>query len=181
MLIQKTIHKPITIKQTSKYKYALGLYKKTTKEINGLYSLKNGCFLYKKNNKKFIINGNDYNTPDGTCIRDYVHVSDVADAHVLADNYLQTKYNIQPTLFNLGLGKGYTNLQIINTAMSELQINIDYSFGKRREGDPSKLVANIDLAKEYLKFKPKHNLKSILRTAYNWYGKYREQRNRNSV
>ena len=133
------------------------------------------------NNKKFIINGNDYNTPDGTCIRDYVHVSDVADAHVLADNYLQTKYNIQPTLFNLGLGKGYTNLQIINTAMSELQINIDYSFGKRREGDPSKLVANIDLAKEYLKFKPKHNLKSILRTAYNWYGKYREQRNRNSV
>ena len=110
-----------------------------------------------------------------------MHVSDVADAHVLADNYLQTKYNIQPTLFNLGLGKGYTNLQIINTAMSELQINIDYSFGKRREGDPSKLVANIDLAKEYLKFKPKHNLKSILRTAYNWYGKYREQRNRNSV
>lgn len=50
-IFQKTIHKPITIKQTSKYKYVLGLYKKTTKEINGLYSLKNGCFLYKKNNK----------------------------------------------------------------------------------------------------------------------------------
>lgn len=126
-------------------------------------------------NEKFIINGNDYNTPDGTCIRDYVHVSDVADAHVLADNYLQTKYDNQPTLFNLGIGKGYSILQVINTAKSELQIDIDYEFGKRREGDPSKLVANIDSAKEYLKFKPKHNLKSILRTAYNWYERQRER------
>jgi UDP-glucose 4-epimerase len=120
-------------------------------------------------NSKFIINGNDYNTTDGTCIRDYVHVSDVADAHVSADKYLQTKYPNQPTLFNLGLGKGHTNLQVLNIAMSELKINIDYSFGKRRDGDPSKLVANIDLAKQYLQFKPKHNLKSILKTAYNWY------------
>ena len=131
------------------------------------------------NKKEFIVNGNDYNTPDGTCIRDFVHVSDVADAHVLADNYLQTKYDNQPTLFNLGIGKGYSILQVINTAKSELQIDIDYEFGDRREGDPSKLVANIDSAKQYLKFKPKHNLKSILRTAYNWYE--RQQRERNTI
>jgi UDP-glucose-4-epimerase GalE len=127
------------------------------------------------NKEEFIVNGNDYNTPDGTCIRDFVHVSDVADAHVLADNYLQTKYDNQPTLFNLGIGKGYSILQVINTAKSELQLDIDYKFGKRREGDPSKLVANIDSAKEYLKFKPKHNLKSILRTAYNWYERQRDR------
>jgi UDP-glucose 4-epimerase len=128
------------------------------------------------NNEKFIVNGNDYSTPDGTCMRDYVHVSDVADAHVLADNYLQTKYENQPTLFNLGLGKGYTNLQVINTAMSELKLNIEHQIGKRREGDPSKLVANIDLAKQHLNFKPKHNLKSILRTAFNWH-EYQRQIN----
>jgi len=121
------------------------------------------------NTEKFIVNGNSYNTIDGTCIRDYVHVSDVADAHVLADNYLQTKYKNQPTLFNLGLGKGYTIFEVMNIAQSELDIQIIYEIGKKRKGDPTRLVANIDLAKEYLNFKPKHDLKSILKTAYNWY------------
>ena len=121
------------------------------------------------NNKKFIVNGDDYNTIDGTCIRDYVHVSDVADAHVLADNYLQTKYKNQPTVFNLGLGKGYTILEVIKEAETELGIQINYEIGKKRKGDPARLVANIDLAKECLQFKPKHNLKSILRTAYDWH------------
>jgi UDP-glucose 4-epimerase len=121
------------------------------------------------NNKKFIVNGDSYNTIDGTCIRDYVHVSDVADAHVLADNYLQTKYKSQPTLFNLGLGKGYTIFEVIKEAETELGIQINYEIGKKRKGDPARLVANIDLAKEYLNFKPKHDLKSILKTAYNWY------------
>jgi UDP-glucose-4-epimerase GalE len=121
------------------------------------------------NTEKFIVNGDSYNTIDGTCIRDYVHVSDVADAHVLADNYLQTKYKNQPTLFNLGLGKGYTILEVIREAQSELEIQINYDIGKKRKGDPARLVANIDLAKECLKFNPKHDLKSILKTAYTWY------------
>jgi UDP-glucose-4-epimerase GalE len=121
------------------------------------------------NTEKFIVNGDSYNTVDGTCIRDYVHVSDVADAHVLADNYLQTKYKNQPTLFNLGLGKGYTILEVIREAQSELEIQINYDIGKKRKGDPARLVANIDLAKECLKFNPKHDLKSILKTAYTWY------------
>lgn len=126
------------------------------------------------NNEEFIINGDDYQTIDGTCIRDYVHVSDVADAHILADNYLQTKYENQPRLFNLGMGRGYTIKEVIDTAQKELDITIQYTIGPRREGDPRRLVANSDLAKEYLGFKPKHNLKSILKTAYHWHERNRE-------
>ena len=129
-----------------------------------------------ENLNNFVINGDGYNTIDGTCVRDYVHVSDVADAHILADNYLQTRLSNQPRLFNLGTGKGHTVLQVIDTAEKELDIKVNYSFGPRREGDPPRLVAIPDLAKRYLNFKPKHNLKSILRTAYNWY----EYRHRNS-
>jgi UDP-glucose 4-epimerase len=130
-----------------------------------------------ENLNNFVINGDGYNTIDGTCIRDYVHVSDVADAHILADKYLQTKLQNEPRLFNLGTGKGHTVLQVIDTAEKELSIKVNYSFGPRREGDPPRLVAIPDLAKRYLNFKPKHNLKSILRTAYNWY----EYRHRNSI
>jgi UDP-glucose 4-epimerase len=130
-----------------------------------------------ENLNNFVINGDGYNTIDGTCVRDYVHVSDVADAHILADKYLQTKLHNEPKLFNLGTGKGHTVLQVIDTAEKELSIKVNYSFGPRREGDPPRLVAIPDLAKRYLNFKPKHNLKSILRTAYNWY----EYRHRNSI
>ena len=127
------------------------------------------------NNEEFIVYGNDYQTVDGTCIRDYVHVSDVAEAHLLADEYLQKKGKNQPRLFNLGTGKGYTVLQVIDAAKQELDVPIQYTIGKRREGDPRRLVANSDAAKEHLKFKPKHDLKSILRTAYNWYERQRDR------
>lgn len=122
-----------------------------------------------KNLNNFIINGDGYRTIDGTCVRDYVHVSDVADAHVLADNYLQTKLESQPKLFNLGTGKGHTILEVIDAVEKELGIKVDYSFGPKRDGDPPRLVAIPDLAKRHLNFKPKHNLTSILRTAYDWH------------
>lgn len=121
------------------------------------------------NNEKFVIHGNDYQTIDGTCIRDYVHVSDIADAHILADNYLQTKYENQPTLFNLGLGVGHTVIEVIQAAEKQLNVSIQYEVGKRRKGDPRRLVANVDLAKQHLNFKPQHDLNSILRTAYQWH------------
>jgi UDP-glucose 4-epimerase len=94
---------------------------------------------------------------------------------LLADEYLQKKGNNQPRLFNLGTGKGYTVLQVIDAAKQELGVPIQYTIGKRREGDPRRLVANSDAAKEHLNFKPKHDLKSILRTAYNWYERQRER------
>lgn len=128
--------------------------------------------LMLKNLNNFVIHGKDYRTPDGTCIRDYVHVSDVADAHVAAADYMQTRMANQPTLFNLGTGKGYSVLEVINTAVEELKIPINYTFGKKRKGDPPRLVAITDLAKKHLKFKPKHNLNSILRTAYAWHEKH---------
>jgi UDP-glucose 4-epimerase len=126
-----------------------------------------------ENLNNFIINGSDYRTPDGTCIRDYVHVSDVADAHVAAAEYMQTRMANQPTTFNLGTGKGHSVLEVIETATKELGISITYKFGKKREGDPPRLVAITDLAKKHLKFRPKHDLKSILRTAYAWHEKQR--------
>ena len=126
-----------------------------------------------ENLNNFVINGSDYRTPDGTCIRDYVHVSDVADAHVAAAEYMQTRMANGPTLFNLGTGKGHSVLEVIQTATEELKIPINYTFGEKREGDPPRLVAIIDLAKKHLKFKPKHDLKSILRTAYAWHEKQR--------
>lgn len=125
-----------------------------------------------KNLNNFVINGKGYRTPDGTCIRDYVHVSDVADAHVAAADYMQTRMANQPTTFNLGTGKGYSVLEVIQTAVEELKIPINYTFGERREGDPPRLVAITDLAKKHLKFKPKHDLKSILRTAYAWHERH---------
>lgn len=121
------------------------------------------------NNEEFVIYGNDYNTIDGTCIRDYVHVSDVADAHILADIYLQKHYTNQPSLFNLGVGRGHTVIEVIQAAEKELNITVPYKIGKKREGDPLRLVANADFAKRYLNFHPKHDLNSILRTAYQWH------------
>jgi UDP-glucose 4-epimerase len=103
-----------------------------------------------------------------------VHVSDVADAHILADEYLQTRGNNQPTLFNLGVARGYTILEVIDAAQKELNVSIQYTVGPRREGDPRRLVANSDSARHHLNFKPKHNLQSILRTAYNWYERQRQ-------
>jgi UDP-glucose-4-epimerase GalE len=132
-----------------------------------------------KNLNNIIINGDDYRTPDGTCIRDYVHVSDVADAHILAASYMDTRGANQPTLFNLGTGKGYSVLEVIHTAAEELKTPITYKFGNKREGDPPRLVANIDSAKRHLKFKPKHNLSSILTTAYNWHNIHHEKTKEN--
>jgi UDP-glucose-4-epimerase GalE len=123
-----------------------------------------------KNLNTFEIYGNDYNTKDGTCVRDYVHVSDVADAHVKA----AMKVGKESFILNLGLGKGYTILDIISIIESELKIKVNYTFAERRLGDPDFLVANVDLAKTKLDFKPKHDITSIVKTAYGWHKKLSE-------
>lgn len=115
----------------------------------------------------FIIFGDDHNTPDGTCIRDYVHVSDVADAHILGLKYLTSQPDF--ITLNLGTGKGHSILELINLIESELGIKVNYRYGKRRVGDPPILIANIKSAKEVLKYEPKHDIISILKTAYDWH------------
>ena len=124
-----------------------------------------------ENKDDFTINGNNYQTKDGTCIRDYVHVSDVADAHLLAMKHLNTWKQGQTATINLGSGVGYSNLEIVNLAKEVLGIDIKYKFGHRRQGDPSMLVANIDHAKSLLGYKPKYDISDILKTAYSWYNK----------
>ncbi len=124
-----------------------------------------------ENLNNFVINGDDYETKDGTCIRDYVHVSDVAEAHLLAMDYLNTWKTGQSAVVNLGTGVGYSNLEIVNLVKDILGIDIQYQFGPRRQGDPSRLVANIESAKNLLSFKPKYDISDIIETAYSWYKK----------
>jgi UDP-glucose 4-epimerase len=109
------------------------------------------------------INGDDYSTPDGTCVRDYVHVLDVVDAHIEA-----LKLKEKNILVNLGSGVGYSNLEVVQTIEKVTGEKVNYKIGPRREGDPDFLVANINLAKKLLNYEPKHDIESIIKTAYAW-------------
>jgi UDP-glucose 4-epimerase len=110
--------------------------------------------------------GNIFNTPDGTCIRDYVHVQDVCSAHVDgAEHLLQ---NNKSFILNLGTGEGHSVLQIISTIKQTLDLNVNYEIYPPRKGDPDCLVADINSAKTLLNFKPKHDIVSIVKTAYEW-------------
>ncbi|MFZ9589837.1 MAG: UDP-glucose 4-epimerase GalE, partial [Chitinophagaceae bacterium] len=96
------------------------------------------------------IYGNDYCTSDGTCVRDYIHVMDVVDAHVEAVKFLNRTI-VGRYIFNLGQGKGYSVLEIIEAIKKETGIDVKYKIGDRRHGDPEYLVADIAKAKEFLK------------------------------
>lgn len=111
--------------------------------------------------------GTDYPTPDGTCIRDYIHVDDLAEAHLLALEKLQPN---NPLIYNLGIGSGYSVREVIQAVeeVSGKQVTVRES--PRREGDPPKLVANSDKAKRELGWQPKHTtLRSIIETAWRWH------------
>jgi UDP-glucose 4-epimerase len=123
-----------------------------------------------QNLNNFFINGKDYSTLDGTCIRDYVHVSDVADAHVAAANYLlQGK---KSCIMNLGTEKGYSIKEIINLVENVTGEKVNYTYKDRRQGDPAHLVADSKLANKYLNFQPKHDIIYIIKTAYEWHLKH---------
>jgi UDP-glucose 4-epimerase len=115
--------------------------------------------------KKLTINGNDYSTKDGTCIRDYVHVTDLAMAHILALGAIEDKSRV----YNLGSGKGYSILEIIRKVEEVTGRSIDFEFGARRPGDPAKLIASSAKIRKELGWKPKHGLDEIVRTAYAWH------------
>lgn len=119
-----------------------------------------------QNLNKFEVYGNDYATKDGTCIRDYVHVSDVAEVHLSAAKYLQE--GKESNIFNLGTGQGYSVKEIINMIGNIAKRPVGYTYEPRRLGDPMQLVANINLAKDLLTYSPKHDILSIIETAYNW-------------
>jgi len=122
------------------------------------------------NLNNFTIYGDQYKTEDGTCVRDYVHVSDVADAHIKAAE-MMLKEQKSLGIFNLGSGEGHSILEIINLMETNLGIKVNYNVGKGRSGDPDCLVADITHARNVLKFSPKHDIVSILQSAYEWYNK----------
>ncbi len=120
--------------------------------------------------EKITIFGNDYNTFDGTCIRDYIHVEDLADAHIKALEYLN-KGN-PSDIFNLGTETGYSNLEIVETARSVTGHVIPMVFGKRRLGDPDKLVATNKKALKILGWTPKRGIKDIIQSAWQFHQKH---------
>jgi UDP-glucose-4-epimerase GalE len=110
--------------------------------------------------------GNDYPTPDGTCIRDYIHVSDLAQAHVLALEYLAA--GGQSTALNLGTGKGHSVAELVSVAEEITGRSIPRQICARRPGDPPVLVANAARAYDTLKWKPSRSIRDIVSSAWNW-------------
>ncbi|WP_079710491.1 UDP-glucose 4-epimerase GalE [Paraliobacillus ryukyuensis] len=112
--------------------------------------------------------GNDYPTLDGTCIRDYLHVEDLIDAHMLALTYLTE--DGESDIFNLGSGHGFSVKEIIDSARQVTQHPIPAVVGDRRNGDPSKLVASSEKARTKLGWNPKrNNIHQIIQDAWNWH------------
>lgn len=112
--------------------------------------------------------GTDYNTPDGTCIRDYIHVTDLAQAHILAVKYLLN--GGESNIFNLGNGVGFSVREVIETAKKVTGKEIKVIEEERRAGDPAILIASSDKAKNSLGWKPEYNdLSTIIETAWKWH------------
>ena len=113
--------------------------------------------------------GTDYDTPDGTAVRDYVHVNDLADAHLKALNHIRaTKQNV---LLNLGTGKGMSVRQIISAVERVSQKKVPVQEAARRAGDPAELVADPRKAFDVIQWKAKYDLDSIVEHAWNWHNR----------
>ena len=118
---------------------------------------------------KMLVYGNDYNTRDGSCVRDYIHVCDIARAHTLAIEYLlKEKNNSNLEVFNLGTGNGVTVLEVINSFEQVNQIKLNYEIGPRRAGDVVSIYANNNLAKEKLGWQTKYNINDMMQSAWKW-------------
>ncbi|WP_128894051.1 UDP-glucose 4-epimerase GalE [Longirhabdus pacifica] len=117
--------------------------------------------------------GDDYDTPDGTCIRDYIHVTDLVRAHILSLRHVMEKK--ESCIFNLGNEKGFSVKQIIDTARKVTGKPIPYTIDARREGDPAILVASSDSIKNKLQWKTEYgDIESIITTAWNWHKQHPE-------
>ena len=113
-----------------------------------------------------VINGNDYATPDGTCVRDYIHINDLAAAHLRMLEFMSG--NKKGLDVNLGVGHGYSILEIIREVEKVVGKKIQVRVGPRRPGDPSSLVANPSKAQDILNWKAQFDLNGIVESAYRW-------------
>jgi UDP-glucose 4-epimerase len=116
---------------------------------------------------KLKVFGDDYPTKDGTGIRDYIHVSDIASGHVSALNYLLEKQ--ESDLFNLGTGQGSTVMEVIDSVDDASGQKVEFEVVERRSGDPTISVANADKAKAILKWNAKYSLNDMARSAWKWH------------
>lgn len=122
--------------------------------------------------ERFEVFGNDYQTPDGTCIRDYIHVEDLADAHIKSIEYLAKGGDSIDV--NLGVGRGYSNLEVLETIERITGKKVTRVFGPRRPGDPAKLWADNSKARAVLGWQPRYpELETIIETAWKWHQKMR--------
>jgi UDP-glucose 4-epimerase len=113
------------------------------------------------------VNGNDYNTADGTCVRDYIHVMDLADAHIKGLEWLETQSPCYEVV-NVGTGKGVSILEIINTFEEVSGVKLNWSFGPRRPGDVEQIYANTSKAEEVLGWKSMRTIEDAIRDAWKW-------------
>ncbi|MBO5777851.1 MAG: UDP-glucose 4-epimerase GalE [Clostridia bacterium] len=117
--------------------------------------------------------GDDYPTPDGTCVRDYIHVTDLADAHIRALEYL--KKGGKSTHYNLGNGNGFSVKEVIDTVEKVVGKNIKRSIAERRAGDPASLVASSEKIQRELGWKPRFaSLEDIVATAWKWHSNHKD-------
>lgn len=124
--------------------------------------------------KELKIYGNDYDTPDGTCIRDYIYVCDLAKAHVAAvGRILEREDSEKFEIFNLGTGKGLSVLELVNHFISATGVKLPYSFAGRRAGDIVKVWADPEKANRVLGWKACTDIEDVLRSAWNWEKKVR--------
>lgn len=119
--------------------------------------------------KQMTVYGNDYATRDGSCVRDYIHVTDIATAHVKAMNYLiDKKNNSNFSIFNLGTGNGVTVLEAIAAFEKVSNEKLNYTIGPKREGDVGAIYSDNSFTEKYLNWKPKYSLEEMMKTAWLW-------------
>jgi UDP-glucose 4-epimerase len=165
-----------TAKANPKFKYVIFRYfnvagasddlKIGQKTLNATHLIKvaSECAVGKR--KGMYIFGNDYPTKDGTCIRDYIHVLDLADAHIKALDYLEENNS---DIFNIGYGKGLSVKEVIDEVKNISKVDFKVELADRRAGDPAILIANSDKIMKKMKWQPKYNnLETICKTAYEW-------------
>lgn len=144
-------------------KYAIG-----PSHPNGTHLIKVACQAATQQRDQISIFGTNYNTPDGTCIRDYIHVDDLAHAHLLALDYLNTDPNPSVTL-NCGYGHGYSVRQVLDVFQDVTKVKLNIVESERRPGDPEMLSADNSRIRHVLKWTPRFNdLSVICSSAYEW-------------
>lgn len=119
--------------------------------------------------KSMTVFGNDYDTRDGSCVRDYIHVMDLANAHTKSLQYLASAKNEkQVEIFNLGIGEGATVLEVIKAFEESTGQKLNYEIGPRRAGDVVSIYSNYDAIRDRMSWNPKRNIEDIMKTAWAW-------------